>query len=90
MVHVCMFTTQPTSTESKVCLSEEGAGEDRLSQKCDQRVMCADKRTQPLNGGEFQSKLEMVETKGRRRVGVYKRGLDHRGLQQAHSVERSG
>ena len=65
-----MFTTQPTSTESKVCLSEEGAGEDRLSQKCDQRVMCADKRTQPLNGGEFQSKLEMVETRSEeRRVG---------------------
>ena len=90
MAHVCMFTTQSTSTESKVCLSEEGAGKDRLSQKCDQRVMCADKRTQPLNGGEFQSKLETVETKGRGRVGVYKRRLDHRGLQQAHSVELSG
>lgn len=85
-----MFTMQSTSTESKVCLSEEGAGEDRLSQKCDQHVMCADKRTRPLNGGEFQSKLEKVETKGRRPVGVYKRELDHRGLQQTHSVELSG
>jgi len=52
---------------------------------------------QQLNGhefeqtpGEFQSKLETVETKGRGRVGVYKRRLDHRGLQQAHSVELSG
>lgn len=65
-------------------------GEDRLSQKCDQHVMCADKKTQPLNREEFQSKLEKVEPKGRRPVGVYKRGLDHRGLQQAYSVELSG
>ena len=63
MVRVCRFITQSTSTLSKVCLSEEGAGETRLSQKCDQRVMCADKRTQPLNGEEFQSKLKRLNPK---------------------------